>query len=250
MATATFAFHGELNRFLAPGQRGRRCTHGCPPGATLKHMIEALGVPHTEVDAILVNGVGAGFARAVAPGDCIEVFPHGMPLDGGPHVPLRPPHSARFVADAHLGRLARNLRMLGIDVLYRNDYSDAEMARIAGSEDRIVLTRDRDLLIRKEIVHGCFVHATDDEAQLAQVLRRFDLGAGLRPFSRCLVCNEPLRRIARTEVQLRVPARSYAAHQHFYECLSCGRVYWEGSHVERMRLRLSNLLGSALPDDT
>jgi len=253
MTTATFEFHGELNRFLAPAQRGRRCPHTCPPGASVKHMIEALGVPHTEVDSILVNGAGAEFSRPVAPGDRVEVFPHGASLGSARHVPLRPPHSARFVADAHLGRLARNLRMLGIDVLYRNDYGDADLARLAATEDRIVLTRDRDLLIRKEIVHGCFVHATGSDAQLAQVLRRFDLAPLLRPFSRCLVCNHPLRGIARAAVRHQVPPRSYAAHERFYECRCCGRVYWEGSHVERMRRRLAHLLGAhdaGLPDAT
>ena len=242
MTVAGFFFHAELNRFLAPAQRTRRFEQACPPEASIKHMIEALGVPHTEVEAIEVNDSAVDFSYRMRNGDRVDVYPYGVPTASARPVPLRPAAPARFIADAHLGQLARNLRMLGFDVLYRNDYSDADMAHIASSEGRVVLTRDRDLLIRKEIVHGCFLHATAGDAQLAQVLRRFDLARAVRAFTRCLKCNGELHAVAKEEVAQRVPPYSRAAYEDFYECRGCARVYWEGSHVARMRARLADLL--------
>jgi uncharacterized protein with PIN domain len=166
-----------------------------------------------------------------------------MQIDVGPSL-LRPalPRPVRFVADAHLGQLAKSLRMLGFDVLYRNDFHDAEVARLASEEQRVVLTRDRDLLIRKEIVHGCYLHALDADAQTIEVLERYRLRDAVRAFSRCLACNGLLHRIDKDAVAHRVPQRSFLHHDVFYECCVCKQVYWEGSHVERMRLRMARLL--------
>lgn len=240
---AVFRFYAELNDFLAPAQRGRAVRHDCARDASVKHMIEALGVPHTEVALILVNGTSQDFSWRLREGDRISVFPVFMQIDIGPSL-LRPalPWPARFVADAHLGQLAKNLRMLGFDVLYRNDYHDADVARIASEEQRVVLTRDRDLLIRKEIVHGCYLHARDADAQTIEVLARYRLRDAVRAFSRCLSCNGLLYRVDKSVVAHRVPQRSFLHHDVFYECSVCKQVYWEGSHVERMRLRMACLL--------
>ena len=151
----------------------------------------------------------------------------------------------RFIADAHLGLLAKNLRMLGFDVLYRNNYGDAEVARIAADEDRTVLTRDRDLLIRKEIVRGCYLHAIECDAQMAEVINRFRLAPHVRAFSRCLSCNGELRMVEKHTVEHRVPKHSRQYYEHFYECAGCAQVYWEGSHVARMRLRVKQMLEAA-----
>jgi uncharacterized protein with PIN domain len=157
---------------------------------------------------------------------------------------LRPPSTGpdKFIADAHLGLLAKHLRMLGFDVLYRNDYSDAEVARIAAGEDRIVITRDRDLLIRKEIVRGCYLHSLNTDAQLAEVMTRFRLGPLARAFSRCLTCNGVLRVVHKDEVGQRVPPHSRLYYERFFECQDCAQVYWEGSHVTRMRARVAQML--------
>ena len=240
---AVFRFYAELNDFLAPAQRGRAVRHAIARDASVKHMIEALGVPHTEVALILVYGRPQDFSWRLQEGDRISAFPVFMQLDIGPSL-LRPalPWPAGFVADAHLGQLAKNLRMLGFDVLYRNDYHDAEVTRIASEEQRVVLTRDRDLLIRKEIVHGCYLHALDADAQAIEVLARYRLRDAVHPFSRCLTCNGLLHRVGKDAVAHRVPQRSLQHHDVFHECSECKQVYWEGSHVERMRLRMARLL--------
>jgi uncharacterized protein len=242
MASAEIRFHTELNRFLAPVQRERRFTHAFSRDASVKHLIEALGVPHTEVELIVVNGVSVDFTYRLRDRDCVEVYPHCVQANVAPRVPLRAAHGRRFVADAHLGQLARKLRMLGFDVLYRNDYSDSELARIAAEDGRIVLTRDRDLLIRREIVHGCYLHAIGGDDQLLEVMARYKLLPAARAFSRCLSCNGALRAVALQNVEHRVPPHSRALYREFFECDGCARVYWEGSHVASMRLHLAQVL--------
>jgi uncharacterized protein len=240
-AIAQFRFYAELNAFLAPRHRHGAFRHACARDATLKHMIEALGVPHTEVELVIVNGAPADLARRIADGDRIGVYPHFRTLVPDT-LPARPPVPARFIADAHLGHVARRLRMLGFDVLYRNSYGDAEVARIACREQRIVLTRDRDLLIRKDVALGCYVHAIDAEAQLDEIVARYDLAPQIRMFSRCLNCNGLLRPVEKEAVRARVPNDSARHYERFFQCDGCGQVYWEGTHVARMRQGIAELL--------
>lgn len=247
MTTAQFRFYAELNNFLSPPFRQRRFSKPCSQDASVKHMIEALGVPHTEVELIIVNGQSVDFSYRLADGDEVSVYPSFGTDDLGFAVPLRPPLQGRerFIADAHLGQLAKHLRMLGFDVLYRNDFSDAEVARIAATEERIVLTRDRDLLIRKEIVRGCYLHALGSEEQLVEVLGRFKLVQSARAFSRCLTCNGALQLVDKSDIAHRVPHHSRNCYDRFYECQGCAQVYWEGSHVTRMRERVAQMLEAA-----
>ena len=247
MATAHFRFYAELNNFLAPSHRQRSFSHPLSRDATVKHMIEALGVPHTEVELIRIDGVAVDFSHRLQDGERVSVYPAFTSIDIHPSVRLRPEMEApgRFIADAHLGQLAKSLRMLGFDVLYRNDYSDAEVARIAAEEDRVVLTRDRDLLIRKEIVRGCYLHAVDAETQMAEVIVRFKLAPHVRAFSRCLTCNGELRAVDKQKVVHRVPQHSRQFYERFFECAGCAQVYWEGSHVARMRARVEQMLRNA-----
>jgi uncharacterized protein with PIN domain len=232
MVTATFRFHAELNDFLPAGRRDRTLQVECARAATTKHMVEALGVPHTEVGLLTVNGIEAAMARPLVHGDQVEVFPGGVAPDG----------PARFVADAHLGGLARLLRMAGFDTLYSNNFNDAEIAALSSSQNRIVLTRDRDLLIRKEIHVGCYVRALKAEAQAQQVFLRYQLAPRVDPFSLCLSCNAPLRSVAKSEVESSLPPRVRDLHQEFSRCYMCGRVYWKGSHWQRMNALLDRLL--------
>ncbi len=250
VASAEFRFYAELNHFLAPAFRQRSCIRAFPRDATVKHMIEALGVPHTEVDLILVNGEPVDFSYRLADGDRVSVYPCFSSFDIAPLAKLRAPEGAapRFIADAHLGQLAKNLRMLGFDVLYRNDYGDLEVAVIAADENRIVLTRDRDLLIRKDIVRGAYVHAIDGDEQVMEVIRRFQLAASARALTRCLNCNGMLRTVEKSAVADRVPHHSRHYYQHFYECDACAQVYWEGSHAARMRERVARMLNGAAGD--
>jgi uncharacterized protein with PIN domain/molybdopterin converting factor small subunit len=237
MVTATFRFYEELNDFLAPERRGREFDCVCARAATTKHMIEALGVPHTEVELVLVNGASVGFDTLLRDGDRVAIYPKFEALDVTPLLRVRehPLRETRFVADAHLGGLAHLLRMTGFDTLYDNGFADDEIGRLAAAQGRIVLTRDRELLKRRTITHGCYVHALRSAEQLREVFERLDLARSARPFTLCLHCNVPLQPIDKAEVETQLPPRVRERYTRFSTCPACRRVYWEGSHWQRMR---------------
>jgi hypothetical protein len=241
MATASFRFHGELADFLPRARRGTAFAYACARAATLKNAIEALGVPHTEAALVLVNGAPATLPRIVREGDSIEVFPWPSRRDGD--TPQRP----AFLADAHLGGLARFLRMLGYDTLQANAMTDREIRSLAAREPRIVLSRDRELLKCRDIVHGSYVHALRPEEQLREVAARYDLAARARPFTLCLVCNVQLESVAKQAILERLPPAVAASRERFMHCARCGRVYWEGSHFARMQAVLARVLPGQAP---
>jgi len=233
----TFRFYEELNDFLPPERRQREFVCRCSQAATVKHMIEALGVPHTEVELVLVNGESVRFDRRLFEDDRVAVYPRFEALDITPLLRVRehPLRQTHFVADAHLGGLARLLRMAGFDTLYDNHYQDSEIVAIAMHEGRIVLTRDRELLKRREITHGCYVHALKPAMQLQEIVRRLDLARSAQPFTRCMSCNATLHALDRALALPRVPPAVRLLHTHVSTCEGCHRVYWEGSHCRRMR---------------
>jgi uncharacterized protein with PIN domain len=241
---ATFRFYEELNDFLAPQRRGQSFSVPCARAATTKHMIEALGVPHTEVELILVNGESVGFDRLLADGDRVAVYPTFEAFDVTPLLRLReqPLRVSRFVADAHLGGLAHLLRMTGFDTRYDNAYADHEIERLAAAEHRIALTRDRELLKRRGITHGVYVRSLRSPAQLREVFDRLDLARAARPFTRCLHCNERLVAIDKARALPQLPPRVAASFERFSACDGCGRVFWEGSHWRRMQGLIDELL--------
>lgn len=242
--SARFRFYAELNVFLRPGRRQREFSLSCAPAATIKHLVEALGVPHTEVELILVDGRAVGFDHRLRDGERVSVYPHFTALDIAPLMRLRqaPAGRPRLIADAHLGGLARLLRMAGFDTLYRNDYVDREMVGLAARQGRIVLTRDRDLLKHRAVSHGCYVHAIAPPQQFGEVVRRFGLVADVRPLTRCLECNAALHQIAKEQVLERLPPSVRARQLRFTTCRRCRRVFWPGSHWQRMRELLDSLL--------
>jgi len=246
---ADFRFYEELNDFLPPWRRRTRFTHDFRGPASVKDMIEALGVPHTEVDLILVNGQSVDFRYRVRDGDDISVYPVFESLDIAPlaHLRPRPLRVIRFVLDVHLGRLARHLRLLGFDTLYRNDYDDAELARISREQRRILLTRDVGLLKRSEVTHGCYLRQTDPARQLEEVVRRLDLVRAARPFARCLACNGRLVTVRRSALAGQLKPPLLAAHRRFRRCPDCGRIYWPGSHWQRLQQRVGNILQQENP---
>lgn len=236
----SFRFHGELASFLAPPRRGRAFAVRCATDASIKHVIEALGVPHTEVGTLRVDGRPARLENRLHAGERVEVHPHSAPR--GAPCPLSPP---RFIADAHLGGLARLLRLAGFDTLYDNRIEDAALVATAVREQRVVLTRDRELLKRRDVAEGCFVHALAPERQAVEIIRRLGLAPHARPFSHCLECNAALQEVAPEAAAKRVPPAVRARYTHFSACPGCGRVYWEGSHWARMRARIDALLAQA-----
>ncbi|HMO45157.1 MAG TPA: Mut7-C RNAse domain-containing protein [Rubrivivax sp.] len=243
MVAATFRFYEELNDFLAPARRGHEFGARCARAASAKHMIEALGVPHTEVELVLVNGESVGFGHALADGDRVAVYPKFEAFDITPLLRVRqwPLRETRFIADAHLGGLARLLRMTGFDTLYDNHFDDAEIERLARSQQRIVLSRDRDLLKRRSIDHGCCVRALRSERQLRELFERLDLARSARPFTRCLSCNGLLQAVDKADIAPLLPPRVRERHQRFSRCAGCARVFWEGTHWQQMRALIDTL---------
>ena len=233
MASASFRFRGDLSRFIKREYRERAFSYACARAATLKNAIEALGVPHTEVGLVTVNGEPATLQRIVREGDAIEVHPWEMRKVGS--VPI-------FLADVHLGGLARYLRMAGFDTLHTQHIDDAEIRTISAREGRIVLTRDRELLKCREIGSGYYVRVLKAEAQLREVAARYGLAALARPFTLCLECNLPLQPVEKARIAARLPEQVSQLHDSFMHCHGCDRVFWPGSHYERMVATLRGLL--------
>jgi uncharacterized protein len=231
VSTASFCFSSELETFLEREKRGHAFQYTCARAATLKNAIEALGVPHTEIGAVTVNGQPATLQRIVREGDTVEV-------KGSDPFYIEKGSDPFFLADAHLGGLARFLRMLGFDTVHRNAFDDAEIRRLASEEPRIVLTRDRELLKCREIRRGCYVRALKPEAQLQEVAARYGLAPLARPFTLCLHCNLALESVSHDAVAHRVPEKVLLLQETFTHCRGCARVYWPGSHYQRMQERL------------
>ncbi|MCY4485172.1 MAG: hypothetical protein OXC12_20065 [Spirochaetaceae bacterium] len=251
-------FYQELGDFLAPQRRGREFEVAVNDGTTTKALVEHCGVPHGEVDLLLVDGESVDFACKLRDGQRVSVYPVFESFDISALTRVRPAplRVVRFLVDANLAKLASLLRMCGLDatdasMLCRTacgaEDEDARLVTAALREQRIILTRDRRLLERKAVTHGCFVRSQDPEQQLLFVLRRFDLAAAVRPFSRCMRCNEPLEPVAKADVLQRLPPMVRVEQQTFSRCPRCDRLYWPGSHWQRMRRRLDALLATHRP---
>ena len=242
--SASIRFYAELNDHLAPGRQYRTLEKPVLTPTTAKDLIEGFGVPHTEVDLILVNGTSAGFAQLVHDGDRLSVYPVFESFDIAPVTRVRPQplRETKFVLDVHLGKLAVYLRMLGFDTRYQNCLRDEELAAISASEHRILLTRDRGLLKRNLVTHGHWLRETGSRSQTAEVLGRFDLARAIRAFTRCMACNGLLENIAKDRILGVVPQRAAESHDEFQRCPNCGRVYWKGSHYRRMESWIRELV--------
>ena len=236
LSTATYRFYAELNDFLPTARRGVAFEHAFSGRPSVKDAIESFGVPHAEVDLVLIDGRSVDFTAPVCDGARVSVYPMFEAIDIASMARVRPTplRRTRFVLDVHLGRLAAYLRMAGFDVCWRNDRGDEELARISCTERRILLTRDRDLLKRSEVSHGYWMRESRPSRQLAEVLRRFDLLRSMAPFTRCLRCNDLLRAADPVEVAATVPPKVREWHHDFQDCPSCHRIYWRGTHHQRM----------------
>ncbi|WP_029106726.1 Mut7-C RNAse domain-containing protein [Mycobacterium sp. URHD0025] len=236
--------YAELNDFLDAGSRGLTVRRPCQSHQTVKDVLEAMGIPHTEIDLILVNGDPVGFEHRPAIGDRIAVYPMFEALDIESMARLRPEplRDPRFVVDVNLGRLARLLRVLGFDVWWSNDADDQTLADISLQQQRILLTRDRGLLKRRAITHGLFVHSEQPEGQTREVLRRLDLRRRVAPFTRCVRCGGRLASVAKEEVADRLEPLTRRYYDEFGRCTECGQIYWPGTHFERLSSLVDGLL--------
>lgn len=234
MSTATFLFSGRLNDFLPREQREQVLTVNFRERQSVKHLAESLGVPHPEIGQVKVNGQGQTLNVIAQDQDRVEIYPIA---DGYPGEP-------RFILDNHLGRLTAYLRMLGFDCLYSSDYDDEQLADLAQQEGRILLSRDRRLLMRKSVTDGYCLRSLDSLEQLTEVVRRFDLAVRVSAFHRCLRCNHLLEPVRKEDVLERLEPLTKKYFDEFHICPACGQIYWKGSHYERMQRLVDEITNS------
>ena len=239
-------FYEELNRFLPKQHRKTTIELSCLFSRSVKDLIESLGVPHVEVDLILVNGKSVDFTYTVNDFDRISVYPvfEGLDITGINRLRPEPLRDPRFITDVHLKTLTRKLRMLGFDTLYNPEWDDPQLAQIAEAEQRILLTRDTGLLKRKIVSRGIAISSGNPTEQVQQVLHRLDLYRKMHPFSRCIYCNGSLEKQtlpADGTGSFPIPADIRKEHSMLSVCTGCGRVYWPGSHYTSMKKEIPRL---------
>lgn len=240
---AFFKLHGDLNDFLPVQHKHQTVQYEFEGNPSVKDSIEAIGVPHTEVDLIVVNRSSVGFDYHLVDGDKTSVYPVFNGIDISPRVNLRDKPKTLFIVDVNLGKLAKLLRMCGFDAVYSNRYSDRDVAQLAKGANRIVLTRDRRLLRQRIITHGYWVRSTRAYEQIKEVLRRFGLHSFVKPFNRCLECNGSIKPVEKNEILGSLEPKTKRFFDEFYQCIDCNKIYWKGSHYDHMNQFLGNLKG-------
>jgi uncharacterized protein len=251
MAKATFRFYAELNHFLPSSKKQVNFAYFFEERASIKDTIESLGVPHPEVAFMEVNGEWVDFSYLVQDGDEINVYPISLASEITPTIRVQPQplDVPRFVLDIHLGKLATSLRLLGFDTLYRNDYADEELAKVSYTCQRILLTRDKGLLMRSVVTYGYYVRSTNPDTQIVEVLQRFNLFDSVVPFRRCLRCNGLLEPVAKELIIDQLPESVRLHVKEFHQCSDCQQIYWRGSHYERMQQYIEGILGAKIEND-
>ena len=242
--TARLDLHGDLDFFLRSEARGQRIERSLSEKTSVKDVIESCGVPHPEVDLILVNGQPVDFDYAIKGDADIELYPVGTGTPPFKEQRLQTTTVSKFVADGHLGTLARNLRLLGFDVAYNSQAEDRQLLTVMERENRALLTRDRRLLMHTVVRTGYCPRSQNADEQTVEVIRRFDLLRSLAPFTRCLRCNAPLQKVSKAEVIERLEPLTKIYYEQFRRCTGCGQVYWAGSHFSKLQKRLETIRAS------
>lgn len=238
---AFFRFHSGLNDFLPAKFKTLELRYGFDGKPSVKDSIEAIGVPHTEVDLIIANEKSVGFDYSLLDGDQVSVYPVSSGMDITARVNLREKPEPLFIVDVNLGKLVKLLRMCGFDAVYKNNYTDHDIAELADRQKRIVLTRDRRLLRHRIITHGYWVRATEPYEQIYEVLKRYDLISTVKPFNRCLHCNGLIEPVEKKEILNELEPKTVRYFDEFYRCVDCKKVYWKGSHFDHMNKFLCSL---------
>ena len=250
MTQAEFNFHGALNFFLSRRQKHKPITHEVNRRASVKDMIESFGVPHPEIECIIINGESVGFEAIIQPNDVIHVYASSSETDLDSWVSLRAPYPNRpkFILDTHLGRLAAYLRMMGYDTLYRNDYPDDELAQVSHDETRILLTRDIGLLKRSPVIYGYYVREIHPQPRLVEISRRYHLVETMKPFAYCMSCNGQLKAVSEDDIAQQIKPEILEAYDRFHQCQSCEKIFWPGSHYVRMQELLDSVIAETSSD--
>lgn len=242
--TARFRFFGTLPDLLRHKYRQIPILYSFKGHPGVKDAIETMGVPHSEVDALLANGHSVGFGYQLQHDDLIDVYPLYTTVPIHPYISLSAvtPNPVGFVLDVHLGKLARRLRLLGFDCLYRNDFADSEIVRISLDEERIILTRDLGILKHRQVCYGYLIRSGQVEVQVQEVLARYQLFDQIKPWRRCLNCNGLLRGVDRASILHRLEPKTILYYEDFHQCSACDHIYWQGSHFEKMSCWVNALL--------
>jgi|SRR5690554_658940 len=241
MKTAYLRFYEELNDFLPAERRKTKFPHNFTGRTSVKDMIESLGVPHTEVDMILVNGTSVDFSYIVNDKDEISVYPvfESFDISDVQHLRTATLRKPKFILDVHLGKLARYMRMAGFDSFYKNNLTDDEIVNISLQEKRTILTKDRGILKRNKVTHGYCVRNENVFEQLKEVIERFHLQKEIKEFTRCLECNSLIMKVDKDEVISQIPPKVKEWQNEFFQCPSCKKIYWKGSHYDEMEKIIS-----------
>ena len=237
-----FRFHGELSFFLSSRLPGSGVVEKpLREKTSIKDAIESCGLPHPEVDLILVNGAPVGFSHQLLADTEVDVFSVPAPPELFPASRLQERGLKRFVADGHLGKLTRDLRLLGFDVLYDHKATDEALLVMMAQEERALLTRDRRLLMNRIVRHGYCPRSQRYEEQTREVITRFELNEAIAPWTRCLRCNGALSRVEKSEIMHRLEPLTRIHYQDFRRCIECGRIYWSGSHFVKLQARIERI---------
>jgi len=236
-------FDPDFDCFLPGESRGVDIEKLPGHATTVKDLVESCGVPHTEIGYLILNGSGsASFSTRVSDGDHIDILPI---LPSKPDLlKLQPasPVTPGFIADIHLGKAARRFRLLGFDTAWFTGSDDLEMLDIMEAEKRILLTRDRRLLMNNRVVFGCCVRSDSPVEQVRQVVDRYGLSGRFRPFSRCISCNGVLEGRSKEKVNASLQPKTRRYYDEFQGCPSCGKIYWQGSHIRRLQTFVDEIL--------
>lgn len=239
--TIRLNFHGDLTFFLKSKAGNKILERRLGEKTSVKDVIESCGVPHPEIDLILANRQPVGFSHILEREQEIDVYPVQSAPTLFPENHLQVRHLTKFMADGHLGKLARDLRLLGFDVVYDRDAQDRQLLAVMNIDNRALLTRDRWLLMHKVVRHGYYPRSQDAAEQTIEVMRRFNLFRAIAPFMRCLRCNALLEKVEKAELIEKLEPLTRIYYEEFRRCAGCGQIYWPGSHFDKLRARIEGI---------
>jgi hypothetical protein len=241
---AWFRFYEELNDFLPAGKRKKSFLYSFKGSPSVKDAIEALGVPHVEVDVILVNSLSVDFSYKLKNADSVSIYPvfESFDITSVTHLRVKPLRNLRFILDVHLGKLVKYLRLCGFDTYFRTDCNDQEIITLATQGKRIILTRDKSLLKNSQVTRGYWIRSQHPDKQFNEVMLRFDLKSQILLFTRCIECNGTLKVVSKKEIIDRLLPKTREYYQKFKKCPDCDRIYWNGSHYERMKNTIERII--------
>jgi uncharacterized protein with PIN domain len=241
----TFRAYGTLNDFIPAGLKQKTFSLAFKTPITVGEVAESIGIPLSEIKLVLVNSETVDYSKRLKENDFISLYPAFEQINISPVSGAmgRDKEFPSFILDAHLGKLAKYLRMLGFDTLYQNNYIDRQIIDIAADEGRMILTRDKILLKSKEAQQGYYVRAIEKHEQLKEIVGKFGLAGKFRSFTRCMMCNAEMEKKSKVEVLDKIDAGTARIFSEFLYCPGCDKVFWKGSHFERKEKLILSLLG-------